>query len=107
MKSKATFKPLLDQIFVRKSRNHNDFESLFLLLLFLVHLDDPTTPTLLPMAKITHDDNINVLNAVTPPILNGTAHCTNVEHVDKQHLDTCHEHVQDDSMTMGFVAIMT
>jgi hypothetical protein len=99
--------PLLDQIFIRKSRNHNEFELLFLLLPFLVHLDDPTTPTSLPMAEITHDDNINVLNAATPPILNGTVHYTNVEHVDKQHLDTCHEHVKDNSMMMGFVAITT
>jgi mRNA-degrading endonuclease toxin of MazEF toxin-antitoxin module len=59
------------------------------------------------MAEITHDDNINVLNAATPPILNGTVHCTNVEHVDKQHMDMRHEHVKDDSMTMGFVAITT
>jgi hypothetical protein len=101
------FKPLLDLTFVRKSRNHNEFELLFLLLPFLVHLDDPTTPTLLPMDKITHDDNINVLNVATLPILNGTVHCINVEHVDKQHLDTCHEHVKDDSMMMGSVAIMT
>jgi hypothetical protein len=56
------------------------------------------------MDEITHNDNINVLNAVTPPILNGTVHCI---HVDKQHLDTHHEHVMDGSMMMEFVAIMT
>jgi hypothetical protein len=58
------------------------------------------------MDEITHDDNINVLNAVTPPILNGTVHSTNVEHVDKQHLDMPHEHVKDDSMTTEFVDTM-
>jgi hypothetical protein len=107
MKSRATFKPLLDLIFVRKSRNHNKFESLFLLLPFPVHLDDPITPTSLPMVEIMHVDNINVLNAAILPILNGTLPFTNVEHVDKQHLDTHHEHVMDGSMMMEFMAIMT
>jgi hypothetical protein len=59
------------------------------------------------MDEITHDDNINVLNVATPPILNGTVHCINVEHVDKQHLDTRHKHVKDDSMMMGSGAITT
>jgi hypothetical protein len=59
------------------------------------------------MDEITHNDNINVLNVVTPPISNGTVHCINVEHVDKQHLDTRHEHVKDDSMMMGSMAIKT
>jgi hypothetical protein len=58
------------------------------------------------MDEIMHDDNINVLNVATPPILNGTVHFTNVEHVDKQHLDMHHEHVKDDSMTMEFVDTM-
>jgi hypothetical protein len=80
---------------------------LFVLLPFLVHLDDLTTPTLLPMAETMHVDSINALNAATLPILNGTVPFTNVEHVDKQHLDTCHELVKNDSMMMGFVAIMT
>jgi hypothetical protein len=101
------FKPLLDLIFVRKLRNHNEFESLFLLLPFPVHLDDLITPTSLPMVKIMHVDNINALNAATLPILNGTAPFTNVKHMDKQHLDTRHEHVRDDSMMMEFVAITT
>jgi hypothetical protein len=59
------------------------------------------------MDEIMHDNNINVLNVVTPPILNGTVHCVNVEHVDKQHLDMHHEHVKDNSMMMGSVAITT
>jgi hypothetical protein len=58
------------------------------------------------MDEITHDDNINVLNAVTPPIVNGTVHFTNVEHVDKQHLDMCHGHVKDNSMTTEFMDTM-
>jgi hypothetical protein len=58
------------------------------------------------MDEITHDDNINVLNAATPPILNGTVHFTNVKHVDKQHLDTHHKHVKDDSMTTEIVDTM-
>jgi hypothetical protein len=54
-----------------------------------------------------HVNNINALNAATLPILNETAPFTNVEHVDKQHPDTRHELVRDDSMMMGFVAITT
>jgi hypothetical protein len=107
MKSRATFKPLLDLIFVRKSRNHNEFESLFLPLPFPVHLDDLITPISLPMVKIMHVDNINVLNVAILPILNGTVPFTSVEHVDKQHLDMHHEHVTDGSMMMEFVAITT
>jgi hypothetical protein len=107
MKSRATFKPLLDLIFVKKSRNHNEFESLFLPLPFPVHLDDPITPISLPMVKIMHVDNINVLNAAILPILNGTVPVTSVEPVDKQHLDTHHKHVMDKSMMMEFVAITT
>jgi hypothetical protein len=49
-------------------------------------------------------NNTNVLNAVILPILNGTVPFTNVEHVDKQHLDTYHEHVMDASTMMEFVA---
>jgi hypothetical protein len=40
MRSRATFKLLLNLIFVNKLKNHNEFESLFLLLHFLAHLDD-------------------------------------------------------------------
>jgi hypothetical protein len=101
------FKPLLDLIFVRKSRNHNESELLFLLLPFPVHLNNPITPTSLPMVKIMHIDSINVLNAAILPILNGTVPFTSVEHVDKQHLDMHHEHVVDKSMMMESMAIMT
>jgi hypothetical protein len=104
---RATFKPLLDLIFVRKSRNHNEFESLFLSLPFPVHLDDLITLISLPMVKIMHVDNINVLNVAILPILNGTVPFTSVKYVDKQHLDTHHEHVMDRSMMMEFVAITT
>jgi hypothetical protein len=101
------FKPLLSPIFVRKSRNHNEFKSLFLPLPFPVHLDDLITLTSLHMVEIMHVDSINVLNAAILPILNGTVPFTSVEHVDKQHLDTHHKHVMDGSMMMEFVAIMT
>jgi hypothetical protein len=107
MKSRATFKPLPDLILIRKSRNHNEFESLFLPLPFPVHLDNPITLTSLPMVETMHVDSINVLNVVILPILNGTVPFTSVEHVDKQHLDMHHEHVMDGSMMMEFVAIMT
>jgi hypothetical protein len=107
MKLRATFKPSLDLIFIRKSRNHHKSKLLFLLLPFPVHLDDPITPTSLPMVKITHVDSINVLNAAILPILNGIVPFTSVEHVDKLHLDTHHERVVDKSMMMEFVAIMT
>jgi hypothetical protein len=102
MKLRAMFKPLLGPIFVRKSRNHNEFESLFLPLPFPVHLDDLITPTSLPMVKIMHVDSINALNAAILPISNGIVPFTRVEHVDKQHLD-----IMDGSMMMEFVAIMT
>jgi hypothetical protein len=101
------FKPLLDLISVRKSRNHTEFKSLFLPLPFPVHLNDPITPILPPMVKIMHDDNINVLSAVILPISNGTVLFTSVEHVDKHHLDTHHKHVMDGSTMMEFVVIMT
>jgi hypothetical protein len=97
----------LDPIFDRELRNHNEFELLFPLLHFLVHLDDPITPTWLPMVEIMHINNISVLNAVIPPILNGTVPFTNVEHVEKQHQDTCHELVMDVSMMMESVDIAT
>jgi hypothetical protein len=79
------YKPLLDPIFDRGLRNHNESASSFSPLHFLVYLDDPITPTWLPMAEIMHVDNINALNAAILPILNGTVSFTNVEHVEKQH----------------------
>jgi hypothetical protein len=101
------YKPLLDPIFDRGLRNHNESESSFPPFRFLVHLDDPITPTWLPMAKIMHVDNINALNAAILPILNGTVSFTNVEHVEKQHQDTCHELVMDISMMMESADITT
>jgi hypothetical protein len=65
------------------------------------------TPTWLPMVEIMLVDNINVLNVVILPILNGTVPFTNVEHADKQHQDTCHELVMDISMMMESMDIMT
>jgi hypothetical protein len=91
----------------RESKNHNEFESLFLPLHFLTHLDDPITPTWLPMVEIMLDNNINVLNVVILPILNGTVPFTTVEHADKQHQDTCHELAMDVSMMMESADIMT
>jgi hypothetical protein len=58
------------------------------------------------MVETTLVDNTNVLNVVILPILNGTVPYTNVEHVDRQHLDTHHEHVMDASTMTEFVAIM-
>jgi hypothetical protein len=45
MRLRATFKPLLDLIFNNESKNHNKFESLFLLLHCLVYLNDLITLT--------------------------------------------------------------
>jgi hypothetical protein len=59
------------------------------------------------MVEIMHVNSINVLNAAILPILNGTVPFTNVEHVDKQHQDTCHELVMDVSMMMESADIMT
>jgi hypothetical protein len=59
------------------------------------------------MAEIMHVDNINVLSAAILPILNGTVLFTNVEHVDKHHLDTHHEHVTDGSTMMELMVITT
>jgi hypothetical protein len=106
-RSKPMCKLLLDPIFDRELRNHNKFKSLFPLLHFLIHLDNPITPTWLPMVKIMHIDNISVLNAAILPILNGTVPFTNVEHVEKQHQDTHHELVIDVSMMMESVDITT
>jgi hypothetical protein len=52
-------------------------------------------------------DNINVLNAVILPILNGTVPFTSAKHVDKQHQDMHHELVMDISMMMESADIMT
>jgi hypothetical protein len=59
------------------------------------------------MVEIMHVDNINVLSWTILPISNGTVPFTSVEHVDKHHLDTHHEHVMDGSTMMEFVAITT
>jgi uncharacterized protein YifN (PemK superfamily) len=107
MRLKVTYKPLLGQIFDRELKNHNKFELLSLPLHFLTHLDDPITPTWLPMVKIMLVNSINVLNVAILPILNRTVPFTNVEHVDKQHQDTHHELVMDVSMMMEFADITT
>jgi hypothetical protein len=105
IKSKATSRLLLGLIFDNKSKNHNEFESLFLLLPFLASLDNQTILIVQPMDKTTLDTNINVLNVETPPISNGIVLSTPVKLVIKQHLDTHHEHAMDASMMMDFVAI--
>jgi hypothetical protein len=107
MRLKPTYKPLLDPIFDRGLRNHNEFKSLFSLLHFLVHLDNLITPTWLPVVEIIHVDNISVLNVAIVPILNRTVPFTNVEHVEKQHQDTRHELVMDISMMMESADITT
>jgi hypothetical protein len=99
-------KLLLDWIFDKGLRNHNEFESLFPPPHSLAHLGDPITPTWLLMVEIMHDDNTNVLNAAILPISNGIAPFTSVEHAEKRHLDTHHEHVMDVSTMMEFVAIL-
>jgi hypothetical protein len=101
------YKPLLDPIFDRGLRNHNESASSSPPLHFLVHLDNPITPTWLPVAEIMHVDNINALNAAILPILNGTVPFTNVKHVEKQHQDTHHELVMDISMMMESADITT
>jgi hypothetical protein len=105
MRLKPTYKPLLNLICDRELRSHNEFESLFPPLHFLAHLDDPITPTWLPMVEIMHVDNINALNAEILPILNGTALSTNVELAEKQHQDMHHELVMDVSMMTESVDI--
>jgi hypothetical protein len=47
------------------------------------------------MVEITLVDNTNVLNVVILPILNGIVPSTNVEPVDKQHLDMHQRPVRD------------
>jgi hypothetical protein len=59
------------------------------------------------MVEIMHVDNINALNAAILPILNGTVPFINVEHVEKQHRDTCCELVMDVSMMMESADITT
>jgi hypothetical protein len=58
------------------------------------------------MVETTLINNTNVLNVAILPILNETVPFTSVEPVDKQHLDTHHEHAMDASMMMEFMAIM-
>jgi hypothetical protein len=79
---------------------------LFLLLPFLVPLDNQTILIAQPMDETMLDANINVLNVVTPHILNRTVLFTPVELATKQHLDMHHEHAMDASMMMEFMAIM-
>jgi hypothetical protein len=98
---------LLGLIFDSKSKNHNEFELLFLLLPFLVHLDNQTILITQLMDKTTLDANINVLNAETSHILNGVVLFTPVKSATKQHLDMHHEHAMDASMMMDFMAIST
>jgi hypothetical protein len=59
------------------------------------------------MAEIMHVDNTNALSAAILSILNGTVPFTNVEHVEKQHQDTCHKLVMDVSMMMESADITT
>jgi hypothetical protein len=96
---------LLGLIFDSKSKNHNKFESLFLLLPFLVHLDNQTILIVQPMDETMLNANINVLDAETPHISNGVVLFTPVKLATKQHLDMHHEHAMDASMMMDFVAI--
>jgi hypothetical protein len=105
MKSKAMSRLLLGLIFDSESKNHNEFESLFLLLPFLAPLNNQTILIVQPMDETMLDTNINVLNAETPPISNGIVLSTPVELAIKQHLDMHHEHAMGTSMIMEFVAI--
>jgi hypothetical protein len=105
MRSRATSKQLLGLIFDSKSKNHNEFESLFLLLPFLVYSDNQTILNAQHMDETTLDANINVLNAETPHISNGVVPFTPVELANKQHLDMHHEHAMNASMMMDFMAI--
>jgi hypothetical protein len=98
---------ILNPIFDRGLGNLNKSKLSFPPLHFLVHLDDPITPTWLPMVGIMHIDNINALNAAILPISNETVPFTNVEHVEKQHLDMHHDLVMDISMMMESMDIMT
>jgi hypothetical protein len=63
----------LDLTFGNESRNHNNFELWSLLPPFPDHLVTLTIPIGLLMVVTMLDANINVFNAVIPPILNGTA----------------------------------
>jgi hypothetical protein len=56
--------------------------------------------------KITLDNNISVLNVEILHTSNGIAPSTHVEPVSKQHLDTHHEHVMDESSMMESGDIM-
>jgi hypothetical protein len=98
---------LLNLIFDKESRNHNEFESLFPPPHSLAHLGGLITPTWPLMVEIMHDNNTNVLNAAILHISNGIALFTNVEHAEKQHQDMHHELVMDVSMMMESAAITT
>jgi hypothetical protein len=98
---------LLNLIFDKESRNHNEFESSFPPLHYLAHLEDLITPTWPLMAQIMHDDNTNALNAAILHISNGIVPFTNVEHAEKRHQDMHHELVMDASMMMESAAITT
>jgi hypothetical protein len=106
MRLKATSKQLLSLIFDNGSKNHNGFELLFLLPLFLALLDNKTILTTQLMDETIHDDNINVLNVEILHISNGVVLFTPVEPATKLHLDTHHEHAMDASMMTEFGVIM-
>jgi hypothetical protein len=58
------------------------------------------------MVKIMLAEIINALSAAILPISIGIVLFTDVEHADKQHLDTHHEHVMDTFLMTEFMAIM-
>jgi hypothetical protein len=100
MRLRAMFRPLPGQIFDNKSRNHNEFKSLFLLLHSLAHLNELITLTWPPMVEITLAGNINVSNVVILPTLNRIVPSTSVEPADKQHLDMHQRPVKDVCLMM-------
>jgi hypothetical protein len=95
MKSKPMSKLLLDLTFDKGSRNPNESESLYPLLLSQVHLDNPITLTWPLTAKIMPVDNINALNAATLPISNGIVLSILAELANKRHQDTRLKHAMD------------
>jgi hypothetical protein len=103
MRLKVMSKLSLDLTFDNELKNHNEFELWFLSLPFPVPLNNRIILIAQPMDKTMLDDNINVLNAVTPHISDGTVLSIPVKLATKQHLDTHHEHAIDASMIMEFV----
>jgi hypothetical protein len=103
--SRVMSRLLLDPIFDKGSRNHNEFELLFSPPQSLAHLEGLITPTWPLMVEIMNDDNTNALNTVILLISNGIAPFTNVEHAEKQHQDMHHELIMDASMMMESAAI--